>query len=65
MSTKTPGHSKTSSIKPDDLIKPASEDGKTELSETELGGVTGGNKHLAGVKYEDITVNCTPKTSTS
>jgi hypothetical protein len=32
----------TPSSKPDDLIKPKSEDGKTELSEQELGDVSGG-----------------------
>ena len=32
------------SSKPDDLIKPKTKDGKTELSEQELGQVTGGMK---------------------
>jgi bacteriocin-like protein len=33
---------------------------KTELTEAELSKVSGGvqHKHLAGVKYEDITINC-------
>jgi len=33
---------------------------KTELTEAELSNVSGGvqHKHLAGVKYEDITINC-------
>jgi hypothetical protein len=33
---------------------------KTELKEAELSKVSGGvqHKHLAGVKYEDITINC-------
>jgi len=32
---------------------------KTELAEAELSKVSGGaHKHIAGVKYEDISINC-------
>jgi len=56
MSTNKPGQKETpSSSKPDDMIKPNSKGGKITLSEKELGDVTGGHKHLAGVKYESIT----------
>jgi len=44
MSTDKPSQSKTPSSKPDDLIKPKSKEGKTELTEQELGHVTGGQK---------------------
>src|SRR5947209_8036322 len=40
-----------------DLLK-TSQDGKIELTEGELEQVHGG-KHVAGVKYEDITTTCT------
>ncbi len=46
--------SKTSPQPSADLLK-TSQDGKIELTEAELDQVHGG-KHIAGVKYEDITI---------
>jgi len=43
----------------DDLVK-TTKSGDVELSEEQLKQVTGGGKQIAGVKYEDITVNCPP-----
>ena len=41
------------------LIKTGKKE-EVELTEEQLGQASGG-KHLAGVKYEDITVNCGKK----
>jgi hypothetical protein len=43
----------------DSLIKTGKKE-EVELTEEQLGQASGG-KHLAGVKYEDITVNCGKK----
>jgi bacteriocin-like protein len=40
-----------------DSAHPTGVEIKTELTEAELSKVSGG-KHLAGVKYEDVTINC-------
>ena len=37
--------------------------GITVLTDEEVNEVSGGKKHLAGVKYEDITINCTTTTT--
>jgi hypothetical protein len=44
----------------DSLIKTGKKE-EVELTEEQLGQVSGGSKHIAGVKYEDITVNCDKK----
>ena len=43
----------------DSLIKTGKKE-EVELTEQQLSQASGG-KHLAGVKYEDITVNCGKK----
>ena len=44
----------------DSLIKAGKKE-EVELTEEQLRQVSGGNKHIAGVKYEDIAVNCDKK----
>jgi hypothetical protein len=44
----------------DSLIKTGTKE-EVELTEEQLGQVSGSKKHIAGVKFEDITVNCDKK----